>query len=92
MFAHILGAQYDIAHGAALSIIIPAWMKYKYKENLTQFARFAENFWNKKGQDEEASIAGINALKTGLKKSEAPFPLKMQNCLPTNWKNLPTES
>ena len=77
MFAHILGAYYDIAHGAALSIIVPAWMKYKYKDNPAQFVRFAENvFGIKKNSDEETALAGINALESWFKKIGAPVSFK----------------
>ncbi len=77
MFAHILGAYYDIAHGAALSIIVPAWMKYKYKGNLKQFVRFAENVFDiKKSNDEETALAGIDALESWFKKIGAPVSFK----------------
>ncbi len=33
----------DTAHGATLSVITPAWMKYVYKDNLELFATFAAN-------------------------------------------------
>jgi alcohol dehydrogenase len=38
---HELSGAYDIAHGAGLSIIFPAWMKYVYQENLDRFVQFA---------------------------------------------------
>lgn len=38
---HELSAIYDIAHGAGLSIVFPAWMKYVYKENTARFLQFA---------------------------------------------------
>lgn len=38
---HELSAQYDIAHGAGLAIIFPAWMKYVYHNNLSRFVQFA---------------------------------------------------
>lgn len=77
MFAHILGAQYDIAHGAALSIIIPAWMKYKYKENISQFAGFAEIIFGIKEKSSEISaIKGIEQLKSWFKKIGSPVSFK----------------
>ena len=39
---HELSAIYDIAHGASLSIIFPAWMKYVWKINPTRFVQFAQ--------------------------------------------------
>ncbi len=77
MFAHVLGAFYDIPHGAALSIIVPAWMKYKYKENIGQFVKFAENVFDiKKSSDEETALAGIDALENWFKKIGAPVSFK----------------
>ena len=38
---HELSAQYDIAHGAGLAIVFPAWMKYVYRENINRFVQFA---------------------------------------------------
>jgi len=39
--SHELSALYDIPHGASLSIIFPAWMKYVYKANIDKFVQFA---------------------------------------------------
>ncbi|MDL2323660.1 iron-containing alcohol dehydrogenase [Ruminococcaceae bacterium OttesenSCG-928-A16] len=38
---HEVSAQYDIAHGAGLAIIFPAWMKYVYQEDTSRFVQFA---------------------------------------------------
>ena len=38
---HEISGIYDIAHGAGLSIIFPAWMKYVYKNHIPRFVRFA---------------------------------------------------
>jgi len=40
MLEHPLSAHYDIAHGAGLSIIIPAWLKYKKKTIAGRIIRF----------------------------------------------------
>jgi len=40
---HELSAYNDIAHGAGLAVLTPAWMKYVYKENLNMFVQFAVN-------------------------------------------------
>ncbi len=63
---HELSALYDIAHGAGLSIVFPAWMKTVYPANPVRFARFASrvmgieyNFDN----PEETILLGIEALE-----------------------------
>lgn len=38
---HELSAVYDVAHGAGLAVIFPAWMKYVYKHDVDRFAQFA---------------------------------------------------
>ena len=38
---HELSGIYDIAHGAGLAIIIPAWMRYVYTHNIDRFVQFA---------------------------------------------------
>ena len=39
--SHEISSTYDLAHGAALAIITPAWMKYVYKHNPAKFHQFA---------------------------------------------------
>ncbi|MHB1653039.1 MAG: iron-containing alcohol dehydrogenase [Desulfitobacteriaceae bacterium] len=43
---HELSAIYDVAHGAGLAVIFPAWMKYVLKQNLDKLVQFAVNVWN----------------------------------------------
>ena len=41
MIEHELSGIYDVAHGAGLAVIFPAWMKHVYKNDVNRFARFA---------------------------------------------------
>lgn len=38
---HELSGEYDVTHGAGLAVIIPAWMKYVYKKDMTMFLKWA---------------------------------------------------
>lgn len=38
---HELSALYDVAHGAGLAVMFPAWMKYTMHHDVTRFAQFA---------------------------------------------------
>ena len=38
---HQLSALYDVAHGAGLAVIFPAWMEYTLHHSLMRFAQFA---------------------------------------------------
>jgi alcohol dehydrogenase YqhD (iron-dependent ADH family) len=41
MIEHELSGMFDIAHGAGLAIVIPAWMKYTMEHDIQRFAQFA---------------------------------------------------
>jgi len=43
---HELSALYNLTHGAGLSIITPAWIKYVYRENVDKFIQFAHRVFN----------------------------------------------
>lgn len=63
---HELSAQYDIAHGAGLAMVFPAWMKYVYKHDINRFAQFAVRVWNVEEDHfnrEKTALAGIAKLE-----------------------------
>lgn len=68
---HTLSAEYNIAHGAGLSILMPAWMKWQKQFLPERFDRFAKNMFNAEGAD-----AGIEALKDWYVKIGTPVTLK----------------
>jgi len=43
---HELSGMYDIAHGAGLSIVFPAWMRYVYKTDIDRFVQYAIRVWD----------------------------------------------
>jgi len=75
---HELSAIYDLAHGATLSIIFPAWMTHVYEADIDRFYRFAVRVM---GIDptvlskEETVLAGIDALKDLFKSFDMPVSL-----------------
>lgn len=79
---HELSAIYDVAHGAGLSVVTPAWMKYVYKENMPMFEQFAVNVMGVESgakSQEEIINEGIEKLKSFYKKLELPTSLKELN-------------
>jgi alcohol dehydrogenase YqhD (iron-dependent ADH family) len=42
---HELSGIYDIAHGAGLAVVFPAWMKYNLKHDLKRFVQLAVRVW-----------------------------------------------
>ncbi len=66
---HQLSAVYDIAHGAGLSIIFPAWMRYVYGEHVNRFVQFAMRVW-----DVDLSFESPEAIiLEGIRRMEAFF-------------------
>ncbi len=43
---HELSAIYDVAHGAGLAVMFPAWMKYVYGRNINRFVQYAVRVWD----------------------------------------------
>jgi len=77
--SHAMGAQlsgyYNTAHGATLSVLIPAWARYVYRSNVPRFAQFAvrvmgvEPDWY---HPEETALAGIRRLGAFYRELGAP--------------------
>ncbi|TDQ56492.1 hypothetical protein EDC45_1897 [Mesocricetibacter intestinalis] len=70
MIEHAMSAVCDVPHGAGLSVVMPAWMKWWKKRNLAQFERFAREIFGLQGAD-----AGIEALKAWFDKIGTPTTL-----------------
>jgi alcohol dehydrogenase len=43
---HELSGIYDIAHGAGLAVVIPAWMRFVHGHDPARFAQFALRVWD----------------------------------------------
>lgn len=79
---HELSAIYDIAHGAGLSILTPAWMRYVYRENINMFLQFSVNVMGIQGgfrNPEEIILEGINRLEDFFKELNLPTKLSEVN-------------
>lgn len=74
-----ISGLYDLAHGAGLAVIFPAWMKYVYKKDIKRFAQFAVRVWNVEPNFynlEETALAGIKRMEDFFKKMGLPVTLK----------------
>ncbi|MDF1880123.1 iron-containing alcohol dehydrogenase [Sulfurimonas sp. MAG313] len=78
MIEHALSALYNVAHGAGLSVVIPAWMKWYKNQNLPMFERFAKEIFGLSTADE-----GIAALENWFEKIGSPITLEGLN-IPKN--------
>jgi alcohol dehydrogenase YqhD (iron-dependent ADH family) len=78
---HELSAIFDIAHGAGLAIIFPAWLKYSIGEEIKNnrkpalFARFAAKVWGVDGafyDYRQAALEGVFRMENFLKSVGLP--------------------
>jgi alcohol dehydrogenase len=63
---HELSAAYDVAHGAGLAVVFPAWMKYTLKHDVARFAQLASRVWGVEHdfrEPERTALAGIARLE-----------------------------
>ncbi len=60
---HEVSAIYDIAHGAGLSIIFPAWMKYVYKHDIDRFVQFATRVMGVECSVDNKEICVLQAIE-----------------------------
>lgn len=70
MIEHSLSALFNVPHGAGLSVVIPAWMKWYYSKNITQFEQFSNRIFGLYSSQE-----AIEALENWFNKIGTPTKL-----------------
>ena len=70
---HSLSALFNVPHGAGLSVVVPAWMKWYLGRNPAQFERFAKNVFGVEGVG--VGEQGIAALEAWYDKIGTPTRL-----------------
>ena len=92
--AHAVGGLHDnVAHGAALAVLYPAWSRFMYKYDTRRFCRIAKHVWqipfNEYGSDRElTSLAGIQAMKGYFKSLGMPITLSELGVSPDEYGTL----
>ena len=84
MVGHSFSAFYDVPHGSAMTVSIPAVMRYHLKERIEKYSVFAKEIFGIEGDISEATAqAGIDALVDWFKKIGAPTTFAEAK-MPTN--------
>jgi len=76
---HELSALYDVAHGAGLAVLTPAWMEYVFRDNVPLFVQFAVNVMGVEGgfrEPEAVAQEGIRRLRGFYKEMGLPSTLE----------------
>ncbi|WP_026291321.1 iron-containing alcohol dehydrogenase [Coprothermobacter platensis] len=69
---HAISALYpDVAHGAGLAVVFPAWITFVWKENEPTFRRWAKNVW-----DTDDVLVAVERMKTTFTRWDLPVSLK----------------
>lgn len=79
---HEISGIYDIAHGAGLAVVFPAWMKYVYKHDVNRFVQFAVRVWDVDlpfESPESIALEGIRRMTEFFTKIGLPVTLKEMN-------------
>ncbi|EMG7111454.1 iron-containing alcohol dehydrogenase [Enterobacter cloacae] len=71
---HALSALFNVPHGAGLSVVMPAWMKWYKNRNTPQFERFAKYMFGLSSADD-----GIAALEKWFEEIGTPTRLEQLN-------------
>lgn len=74
MIEHSLSAIYNVAHGAGLAVVIPAWLKWFINKDASQIKRFAKVVFGK-----DDAMDGILSLESWFKEIGAPTSLNELN-------------
>jgi len=73
---HELSGLYDVAHGAGLAVMFPAWMKYVMNQDIMRFAQFAVRVWGCEmnfQQPEQTALQGIQRYEEFAKSIGMPI-------------------
>ena len=76
---HELSAIYDVAHGAGLAVVFPAWMRFQIRNHPSRVAQFANRVYNipvNFENLEETALRGVEAHEAFLHEIGMPVTLK----------------
>lgn len=83
---HELSGMFDVAHGAGLAAVWGSWARYVCADNLSRFARFAEQVLGiaPLATEQETALAGITAMEEFFRSIGMPIGLKELGVNPTD--------
>lgn len=75
---HEVSALYDVAHGAGLAVIFPAWMTWMTTHNLHKLVQYAVRVWDApaEGNPEAVALEGIRRLRRFFSSLGLPITLR----------------
>jgi len=84
-FEHSLSVLFDIPHGAGLSIVFPAWLKYHQKQLQQKLCFLAKQVFEiETGKPEQDASAFIDRIELFFQEINTPTRLSQVNILPSS--------
>ncbi len=68
---HAISAEFPVPHGAGLSVVMPAWMKWFYQQNEKHFVHLGKEIFGT-----QTALEGIEALEAWFNKIGTPTTLR----------------
>lgn len=93
MIEHEVSGLNDVAHGAGLAVIAPAWMRYVYKHDVALFAQYASRVWNVEtdfNDLEATALEGIERQKAFYRSIGMPTSLGEIGVTPAHYERIAT--
>lgn len=60
---HELSGLYDVAHGAGLAVVMPAWMEFVYKHDVMRFAQMAVRVFGCEMDFQNPEVTAVQGIK-----------------------------
>lgn len=76
---HELSGMFDVAHGAGLSVVFPAWARYIYKAHAERFAKLGNLVFGLEGDNKKVALETIEKFEEFFSSINMPVHLSEMN-------------
>lgn len=88
---HDFSGLFDVAHGAGLAVLFPAWARYIYRYDIRKFSQFANRVWSIEmdhEHPERTALKGIEAMTQYFKAIGMPVTMKELGINPSDYEKI----
>lgn len=88
---HDFSGLFDVAHGAGLAVLFPAWARYIYRYDIRKFSQFANRVWGIEmdhEHPERTALKGIEAMTQYFKAIGMPVTMKELGINPSDYEKI----
>lgn len=88
---HDFSGLFDVAHGAGLAVLFPAWARYIYRHDIRKFSQFANRVWGIEmdhEHPEKTALRGIEAMTQYFRTIGMPTTMKELGISPSDYEKI----